>query len=354
MSYMASSRSLLPPAYSLPVLDAVCRFCGIQRDYPLLASASQKIADDPGLVDFACSLYGEFTSGEKNFVDCHLPPDKLDKETELIFELTALSGIPAAIERYRQKGIAEDIIAATLALTPGKRIQPVQLGYCRNYYRAEIYRLGRFHFKRHKDKRNLPAVLTSRKNPKKKVLLANDQTLCDDQGFMDLEKPAWIARTTVTDKMISGNLINPDGTVSRERAVFAFDEWTLRYGAREVIDMHIPAGGGMTAELSRTSLKKAFAFFDIENPVIYCDSWIFNPGLRNLPGTDNICALAEMGRLFTTRSTGKDGMFFLFGRETDDISSLPQCTTLQRSVTDYMRRGGKLRSCGIFFFEDEI
>jgi hypothetical protein len=47
-------------------------------------------------------------------------------------------------------------------------------------------------------------------------------------------------------------------------------------------------------------------------------------------------------------------MFFLFGYESDDFDSLPQETTLQRSAVEFMKKGGKLRAGGIFFFDDEI
>ena len=214
--------------------------------------------------------------------------------------------------------------------------------------------MGRFHFTLACGKRDLPAVLFNRKDRSRKILLSSDQVFYDDDGFVDDRNPTWLTRASLSERAISGNPINSNGTASRERQSFSADEWSWQYGAREVIDMHIPAGGGMTPEASRASLKKAFEFFAGKSAVIHCNSWIFNPELQGLAGTDHITALMKMGHLFPVKSTGRDGMFFLFGRETDDWSDLPRDTTLQRSVLDYMRRGGKLRSGGIFFFADEL
>ena len=346
----------LPAAYSLPVLGELCQFCRIEALYTSLADSAGKIASDKDLSQYACSLYDDFINKTNSFAHCPRPFDKLRENADHIFFLTVLSALPVALKRYRKQGTPEDIIAATLDFSSFKTngLQPVQVNYCRRYYRADIYRLGRFHFTLSGSKRNLPALLINKRDRSQKILLANDQTLYDEDGFMNTATPVWIARCTIADNKIQGHVINPDGTVRREQTVFDLTEWSLQYGARELIDMHIPAGGGMTPELSKTSLQKAFEFFGSKYQVIFCDSWIFNPDLRNLAGTGNITSLSQMGSLFTTDSTGKDGMFFLFGTESDDLTRLPRNTTLQRSVIDFMQRGGKLRSSGIFFYADEI
>ena len=354
----------MPPAYSPVVLGDVCQLCGITNQYPVLARTAETISNDAVLAEYACKLYKEFTTGVNSFSKHLVPVDKLGDAANQIFFLTVLSAIPTALKRYRSQETPEDIIAATLnfsgiANSNGDtantiKFHPCQVGYCRSYYKAEIYQLGRFHFKLHKDKRDLPAVVINRKNPSQKVLLAADQTFCDDRGFVDNEKPTWLTRASLSEKSISGNIINADGTAGKECAEFSSDEWSWQYGARTVIDMHIPAGGGMKPEISRESLKKAFRFFSGKAQVIYCNSWILNPDLQGLAGTDNMTALMKMGHLFPVRSGDKEGMFFLFGYESDDFDSLPQETTLQRSAVEFMKKGGKLRAGGIFFFDDEI
>ncbi len=363
---MKNGQFELPAAYSLPVLEEVCGNCRMSEDFELLADAAGKIAADPELAAYACSLYKEFTAKDNwaSFADHYRPVDKLGDAADAIFLLTVLSGMPTALKRYRDRGIPEEVIADTLDFMQREKngktkkkfpgLHPLRLSFCRHYYLAEIYRLGRFLFKPHDKGRDLPAVLINKRDPAKKILLASDQTFYDDRGFMTHKNATWIARISITEKGIRGHLILADGTASRTQESFLFDEWTMQYGAREVLDMHIPAGGGMTPELSRTSLKMAFEFFAGKNAVVHCNSWVFNPDLQNLPGTKNITALMKMGHLFPVKSTGKDGMFFLFGRETDELSELPRETTLQRSLIDYMRQGGRLRSGGIFFFPDEL
>lgn len=364
---MKNGQIELPAAYSLPVLEEVCKICKLSEDFAQLAGTARKIAADPELAAYACSLYEEFTADENwsSFARHYCPTDKLGEAANGIFLLTVLSGIPTALSRYRAKGTPEDVIADTLDFMQRKKsgeaqkssfpgLNPVRLSFCRNYYLAEVYRLGRFLFKAHDRGRDLPAVLINKNDPARKVLLAADQTFYDDRGFMTHENATWIARASITEKMIRGHRIHADGTAGRTQESFSLDEWSMQYGAREVIDMHIPSGGGMTPELSRASLKRAFEFFAGKSAVVHCNSWVFNPDLQNLPGTKNITALMKMGHLFPVKSTGKDGMILVFGRETENLSELPRNTTLQRSLIDYMRQGGKLRSGGIFFFPDEL
>lgn len=363
---MKNYGTVLPPAYSPEILSEACRLCNIsESDYEHLLSVAKKIASDKDLTIYACTLYKEFTEGCSSFSNHYRPEDKLGIDADHIFLLTVLSGMPTAYERYLAQGTPEDIIAATLDFTNNTRknppagetavkILPLQLAYCRRYYKAEIFRLGRFHFTLSRDKRDLPVVLIKKKDPSQKVLLSADQVFYDDSCFVNTASPTWLTRASLDEKTISGHVINADGTTSHERTDFATAEWTWQYGARMVIDMHIPAGGGMSPELSRESLKKAFEFFAGKSSVIYCNSWILNPELKGLAGTDNMTALMKMGHLFPVKSSDKEGMFFLFGKETDNISELPGNTTLQRSVIDFLQKGGKLRAGGIFFFADEI
>lgn len=357
---MQKSSMNLPLAYSPAVLAEACKICNIANDYPHLLSAAEKIVSDASLAEYAKSLYEEFTGGVGSFANHYRPVDKLGADADHIFLLTVLSAMPETLERYRAQGTPEDIIFATLDLSnkqdPQKpvRLLPRQVAYCRRYYNGAIFRLGRFHFTLSADKRDLPAVVINRQDPSQKILLSADQVFYDDNGFVDNQNPTWLTRASLTEKTISGNLINPNGTASKERRTFSADQWSWQYGARTVIDMHIPAGGGMTPDLSRESLKKAFEFFAGKSTAVYCNSWIFNPQLQGLPGTDNMTALMKMGHLFPVKSSSKEGMFFLYGTETDDLSTLPTRTTLQRSALEFMQSGGQLRAGGVFFFADEI
>lgn len=363
---MKNYGTVLPPAYSPEILSEACRLCNIsESDYEHLLSVAKKIASDKDLTIYACTLYKEFTEGCSSFSNHYRPEDKLGIDADHIFLLTVLSGMPTAYERYLAQGTPEDIIAATLDFTNNTRknppagetavkILPLQLAYCRRYYKAEIFRLGRFHFTLSRDKRDLPIVLINKKDPAQKILLSADQTFYDDKNFVNNEKPTWLTRASLDEKAISGHLINADGTASRERTEFATAEWSWQAGARMVIDMHIPSGGGMTPDLSRESLKKAFAFFAGKSALIYCNSWIFNPELQGLAGADNITALMKMGHLFPVKSPGQEGMFFLYGKHTEDLSELPADTTLRRSVLEYLTKGGRMRNGGVFFFADEF
>jgi hypothetical protein len=124
----------------------------------------------------------------------------------------------------------------------------------------------------------------------------------------------------------------------------------------------LPAGGGMSLELSLDSFRKAFKFFDNYFPekvakAVVCHSWIFSPILKNiLPPHSNLVKLQNNICLYPISKNCRDGFFFIFGSvgETAKLEELPKDTSLQRSILNYVSDGKPWFGGGMFILRDSV
>ena len=85
-----------------------------------------------------------------------------------------------------------------------------------------------------------------------------------------------------------------------------------------VLDMDIPAGGGMTPEACRHSLSAARDFFAERFPetkpkAVVCGSWLFNTQLEEVLGPEaNLVKFQRELYLYPVPSSGQDGLWFIF------------------------------------------
>ncbi len=58
--------------------------------------------------------------------------------------------------------------------------------------------------------------------------------------------------------------------------------------------------------------------------------------------------------LFPVRSSGNDGVYFIFGRADGDYRDYPRDNSVRRAMLDVLQPGGRLRCGGMFFLADEL
>ena len=115
----------------------------------------------------------------------------------------------------------------------------------------------------------------------------------------------------------------------------------------------------MTPEAVRDSFVQAFDFFGARYegrfvPAIISRSWIFNTQFEELLPDSNIAKLMRRCYLFPCLSTGRDGFFFLFGKEYSDPAEAPHDTSVRRAMLSILERGEKLRLGGMLFLEEDL
>jgi len=118
-----------------------------------------------------------------------------------------------------------------------------------------------------------------------------------------------------------------------------------------VLHFHIPAGGGMSPEICRSSFDEALAFFAAQYPdkpvkLIFSISWIFNHAWLDYIPRSNMSALIRSSALFPSAHAANAGLFFVFGREDADYAGYPRTNSLERAVLDCIADGRPLRAPG--------
>ncbi|MPN43650.1 hypothetical protein SDC9_191210 [bioreactor metagenome] len=118
----------------------------------------------------------------------------------------------------------------------------------------------------------------------------------------------------------------------------------------------------MSPEKARESLLMAKEFYSAlpdasRRPVaVKCISWIFNPNLPEiLPPDSNLVSLLKMVHPYPVHSGREDGLWFVFLHESKfDPATASRASSLQRAILDYIEKGGRWRSGGMFIMMDEI
>ena len=128
------------------------------------------------------------------------------------------------------------------------------------------------------------------------------------------------------------------------------------------LDVHIPGGGSLTPALCQDSYKRAVEFykerFGDENIVIGCYSWLLSPDLDSLlPESSNILAFAHQYTLTeTVPDTGFDFLGYAFGihEKPEDLTTLPERSSLQRALKTWLLEGNILRLGKGYFRYNEL
>ena len=253
-----------------------------------------------------------------------------------------------------------DIYAAGHGGRPGHSLQ--QLYWMRHYIKGELFRIGRFEFLIHPQQEWSPAIYR-RCRDGAVLALCRDGWELNQEGFRAQKGEAtFTAKLEIRDNRVFGTPISPLGMALTERVVeLSPEEWEPVVTPWEwVPSIHIPGGGGMTPERVLASLQEAKRFFrkyfhrDIR--VFSCASWILNPVWeRELPGS-NLARFMRM--LYLTPGyvpSGRDGLFFVFGRDGEkDWSRYQTDTSLRRAFHRVHESGRSLANGGSFVLTEDL
>jgi len=301
----------------------------------------------------------------------------LGENCGIFYLIIGLSAIPVFAQTYRKLGIPEEYVAASTKWLggtvdiyrsahggrPGHTRS--QLHWMRNYIDGKLFRIGRFEFMNqlHPDS---PAVFVYRSRTSGQVMaLAAAGTACSADGFVLYEdqerrEAAFVTRLTRDADTVSGNPVLPQGIILDRTVQLPSAEWenVLKPGDFTP-GIHIPGGGAMTPEACRESLKEALRFYAAyfpEKPVkaFVCSSWIFNPDWEHLLPDSNLTKFLRSCYLYPQRSNGREGLFFLFGKDYGDTSEYPRDNSARRAMLNILESGGRLRREGMFFLPEEL
>ena len=96
-------------------------------------------------------------------------------------------------------------------------------------------------------------------------------------------------------------------------------------------------------------------YFQREVPLFVCNSWIFNPMWQKLAPESNMARFQREVHLAPGwPPSGRDGMFFVFGRGDVDPVDLPAVNSAQRLLQEAFRQEGTLRTEAMFVLCDDL
>ncbi len=341
-----------------------------------LCRIAKKIHQTPELRALAWHAYYLLITGQNSFAEWPSLTHCLDRDAGIFYLLIALGIVPKAQASYRTQNIPEDIIENTLLEIKGfcdnhtaahqhPGLVRRQLAWLRNYLHGRLFRLERLEFKLEP----FVAPFHVFRHIKKgwTVLLApegvnyNSLNLIDGVGEIFDEKGKWTSHFDETVGTVTGNPIDPRGYAMKRHVTLDRKDWEniLPHGSW-VLDMHIPPGGGLTPDICLKSFQKAVKFFREHFPeypvkAINCGiSWIFDHALeRKLPDSNLAKFMREL-YLYPCFSSGQDAVFFVFGKDLDDMENPPRNTRLQQMILDSLEVGEPLHASGMLFFPEDL
>lgn len=301
----------------------------------------------------------------------------LGDQSGSFYLLVAMAMVPRVIAKHEEMGVPEEITRDTCrqvrcfsenyARGMGERlgIYRQQLYWLRHYPAGHLFRLGRMEY------RLIPysggVDVYRHRNTGTVVALAPEGMRFHQEGYAIeaadnvVEEPDWVATRVDMGDAVIGFPISPYGMAVRREVRLHHDTWELVLTKGDnTLDMHIPAGGGMTPERCYDSMRRAVAFFRRHFPdrpfaAITCNSWIFNTQLDGiLPPSANLVAFQRELYLYPTAFHPNSGLWFLFLQDRFDIATAPRDTTLQRAVLDFLAAGHTWRGGGMFFLTEHL
>lgn len=117
---------------------------------------------------------------------------------------------------------------------------------------------------------------------------------------------------------------------------------------KNVVSIHIPSDAVFTEKNCKNSLEMAAEFFRKYDPAYVnvpyvCHSWLLSPALKELlPESSNIIKFQNLFTITETDKTSMDFMMWIFKTIDSSVENLPENTSLQRNVKEYLKAGGQV------------
>ena len=222
-----------------------------------------------------------------------------------------------------------------------------------HFTNSAIFRIGRFDFMPMRGD-GLPEIYG---RGEEIIAFCNRNWFLDTNGCQCEESCACRkAEFTADENQVTGIPVNmATGLAERESVTIRFaDGWQKISGSDDwTIFFHIPGGGKMTPEVSESSFREVREFFnsyyaDRKFTLIWSNSWIFNPAWCDYLPNSNLAKLIKIGKLFPVKTTDKEGLYFVFGRDDDDFDSYRAENSMQRAMLQCRAERGLCR-VGCFF-----
>ncbi len=342
---------------------------------PLLETAAIARAVPAATLYGWCLYYTLFLAAERGEITRMPLPQKVFGDQAGLFQLlVAMAALPLIEKKFSELGLPEHY-ARDIAPWLGGTVQLYEAGHdglpghnlsqsfwIRHYVDGRLFRIGRFEYLIHPQPEWSPAVYVRRDGAPGVRALCRDGWYIDAEGYRCQSGEGGECRLVIRDGQVCGTPISPLGhALHGETLELDLREWEPAVSPWEwVPSIHIPAGGGMSPELALESMRQAKRFFrqyfDRDIAMFVCGSWIFNPDWELELPDSNLARVMRM--LFLAPcypGAGRDGLFFIFGRDKDaDWSHYPADNSVRRAFHRLREKGRRLKSGGMFVLTRDL
>lgn len=344
---LAAMPTVFPDVAAVPARRAAVGLPA-EREAALCALA-REVADEPALRCFA--WYAHWRTFVKSEAEWGLPvmTRRLGDRAGLFYELLALEFPVALAKWHRQLGYPADVTTETVQQIVGfdanhlrgegrPGVYPGQFCWLSVYLTNPYVRLGRFEYM---------LIKHYGANAWKNVRDGRVRALAEDRE---------------TPEGVTGLPIAPTGQIVRQPVTLASAEWTpvLRKGM-DVLDLHIPSGGGMSWEAVTGSAARAVEFFARHHPdrpvaALVCVTWFLDAQLAALLPADANISRLQRAVYLTPIDPQPGGLWHLFLRDvtTTPVAELPRGTALQRAVAGFLETGGTWNGGAMFVLREDL
>src|SRR5690625_642757 len=228
------------------------------------------------------------------------------------------------------------------------------------HFRAELFRIGRLEY--HMITFKNPIIVYRNKFDCQEIALSQSGIRYRSDGHVDGtnniyadDKHTWTSSFIETKKYIKGHPISTNGYARSHLISLIKNDWScvLKEGDH-VLGIHIPRKGQFTKELCQDSIYQAKNFFHHYFPdknfrAFVCVSWMLDPQLQSLlDASSNIVRFQKMFNLYPVLSMDHTIYKFVYRCKPCKVEDLPENTTLQRKIKNYMLSGGLMHTGGGF------
>jgi hypothetical protein len=370
--YPAGGPGFLQPAEYL----TNWQWSGFAGDAPeWLTQTATNIAQNPALARLAWHCYWRvFRSLDETVTMDNWPACQavLGDRGGVLYLLVAMAMVPLVRQYHQRLSVPEKVTRDTCRQVqcfcqyyerghwghPG--INRSQLGWLRLYTRQPYFRLGRFEYQLRQYTLDVPVFRHRTTGEVLALAKAGTKFTHEGQVAADEFSSVWEATLEHNPAGVTGYPLSPLGRALRQKVTLAAASWNPVLAPGDWgLNMHIPAGGQMTPEACRMSLKQAFQFFprywpDRAPRAVWCGSWIFSTCLENiLPADANIVKFQRELYLCPGR-TNPDELWFVFQQSPLDLRTAPRDTSLQRAIAGYLDTGQQWRSSWMFLLAADV
>ena len=368
-SWQSRAQQILSDAYITRVLTE--NRVLINR-LPLILAAARQLRENAARCLLVCLL--ERWIREDNLqTKQYQPPVGTGLAYDFLHLFPAIPTIGESAQSLRSRGLPADVIADTLAeydycveLCADMLGRPAfdfgRLHWIRRVIQNKLIHIGRFKY-------DLPGTymkgfrVYGNENGSLTVLadgirVHSSGGILGSAGMEDTDG-SFAAVISETETTVMGHpVIN--GLVQSDTVTLDKGAWKLRLSPKDsVLGIHIPPGGGFDQKTMNENFARAKDIFHKHYPehpfgAFFCSTWLLSPQLRQLlKPTSNILAFQNQFTRLPCYSDGKGCFSFLFGYldgAPEDLTQLPENTSLQRAVKQLYLRGGCLHEGEGFFF----